>query len=120
MATKAPAKKAAKKATKKPGAAGKTPTKKVVAKPAKKPPAKPPKPPKKPPAPRGGKGGSVTYTVRVSPGSLTLEYDGSAPQDFEMLLFVKDEKQARRAQECIDAMGLRMLVVAFGKAYGFP
>jgi hypothetical protein len=120
MAKKAPAKKAAEATTK---AAAKTPAKKVAAKPAKKPsstPRKPP-PPKKPPAPRsGGEGGSVTFTVRVSPGSLTLEYDGSAPQDFEMLLFVKDEAQARRAQDCIDAMGLRKLVVALGKAYGSP
>lgn len=126
MAKKAPAKKAAKKVAAKPAkkatTAAKAPVKKAIAKPPKKPAPKPPKapPPKKPPAARSGEGGSVTFTVRVSATSLTLEYEGGEPQDFNMLLFVKDEEQARRAQDCIDAMGLRKLVVGVAKAYGNP
>lgn len=111
-ATKKAAKKAAKKATK-------VPAKKVAAKPATKPPPNPAKPPRKPPPPRSGPG-PVTFTVRVGQASLTMEYDGGVAQDYEMVLFVKDEKQAQRAQECIDELGLRKLVVAIAKAYVEP
>ena len=106
-AKKTPAKTAAKKA-KKPAAAAKAPAKKVPA-----------KPPRKPPAPRSGTG-PVTFTVRVGAGSLTMEYEGGAAQDYEMVLFVRDEEQARRAQECIDAMSLRKLVIAIAKTYTSP
>ena len=119
MAKKAPAKKAA---TKK-AASKKAATKKVAAKAAKKPAPKPPKkpPPKKPPAPRTGEGGGlVTFTVRVGPSSLTMEYDGGVPQDYEMVLFVKDEEQVQRAQDCIDRMGLRKLVIGIAKTYVDP
>ena len=115
MAKKAPAKKAA---TKKAAA-----TKKVAAKAAKKPAPKPPKkpPPKKPPAPRNGEGGGpVTFTVRVGQSSLTMEYEGGVPQDYEMVLFVKNEEQAQRAQDCIDRMGLRKLVIGIAKTYVDP
>ena len=49
-----------------------------------------------------------------------MEYDGGAAQDYEMVLFVKDEEQARRAQDCIDEIGLRKLVVAVAKTYMAP
>ena len=108
-AKKAPAKKVpAKKATKKPAVATKAPAKKVAA-----------KPPRKSPPARGAPG-PVTFTVQVGEGSLTMAYDGSAAQDYEMVLFVRDEEQARRAQECIDAMSLRKLVVAIAKTYTRP
>jgi hypothetical protein len=108
-AKKVPAKKtAAKKATRKPAAAAKPPAKKVGA-----------KPPRKAPPTRGGPG-PVTFTVEVGQGSLTMAYDGSEAQDYEMVLFVRDEEQARRAQECIDAMSLRKLVVAIAKTYTRP
>jgi len=102
------ASKAPKKATKKPAVATKAPAKKVAA-----------KPPRKYPPARGAPG-PVTFTVQVGEGSLTMAYDGSAAQDYEMVLFVRDEEQARRAQECIDAMSLRKLVVAIAKTYTRP
>ena len=49
-----------------------------------------------------------------------MTYGDNQPQDFDMVLFVKDEEQARRAQDCIDEMGLRKLVVAIAKTYINP
>ena len=116
MAKNVAAAKAAKKTAAKKSAAQKTPEKTAAKKATKKPAAKPPR---KPPAPRSGPG-PVTFTVRVGAGSLTMEYEGGSAQDYEMVLFVKNEDEARRAQDCIDAMALRKVVVAIAKTYIKP
>ena len=126
MAAKAPAKKkalkgqsgksaspaAAKKAVKPPAKkAAKTAAKAA----AKKPPGKPGKP-----APRRTRSGAVTFIVQVSDAYLTMEYDGSPSQAYEMVLFVKDEEQARSATEFVRSLGLREIVIGTAKAYSKP
>jgi hypothetical protein len=115
MATKKAAKKSAKKPAK---TAGKTPAKT----PAKKrlPPAKKPPPPKKAPRRRG-----TPLIVTVDATSLSLSYPPSAsPIAFDTLLFIDQSKmteaQMALIEDFAEALGLRALSMAVGKAWGEP
>jgi hypothetical protein len=118
MATKKAAKKSAKKPAK---TAGKTPAKTPAKK--KLPPAKKPPPPKKGPQPPRRRGTPLIVTVDAT--SLSLSYPPSgSPIAFDTLLFIDQSKmteaQMALIEDFAEALGLRALSMAVGKAWGEP
>lgn len=132
MATKkkAPAKKSAKARKPAAKAAKKTTAKKSAGPAVKKKAAAPAKPAakkasrkpakKKTPQLRSSPPGIVTFVVQVGNGTLTVEYDGSSGQALDMVLFVKDDAQKSLADEFIQRMAMREIVVGTARAYPSP